>query len=319
MSKWDVFVVRDFEQLLGLDEAKVLEMIAAGKLTGEDCVRPSGEQAWRRVATLPAFTTDVVATQPAAPPEVPARPTGSPVSPPAVPPDAPITERATPDVDITKTAPLRGRQTPTAPQPPKTTPPVAPVKPPAPAPSKAPPLRAPAPDSAVIPPATAAAVSQPTEEDADEATEWANADRRTHREAEELDLTAMVDVTFLLVLFFMLTATFSIQKSLAMPEPNPEEKAARQTIVDLDDLRENHIVVTINADNSLLVDQEPVPAEELVTRLQRVMRETGKNELVVVADESAFHETVVLVYDAGNEVGMQRIRLGAAAASTEFE
>jgi len=43
---------------------------------------------------------------------------------------------------------------------------------------------------------------------------------------EELDLTPMVDVTFLLLIFFMITASFSIQKTLSVPPPDPEKEGA---------------------------------------------------------------------------------------------
>ena len=41
--------------------------------------------------------------------------------------------------------------------------------------------------------------------------------RRKKRDDEELDMTPMVDVTFLLLIFFMVTASFSLQKSIQMP------------------------------------------------------------------------------------------------------
>ena len=44
-------------------------------------------------------------------------------------------------------------------------------------------------------------------------------------ERDDLDMTPMVDVTFLLLIFFMVTAAFSLQKSLEVPTPDQQENA----------------------------------------------------------------------------------------------
>ena len=43
------------------------------------------------------------------------------------------------------------------------------------------------------------------------------------REEEEMDMTPMVDVTFLLLIFFMVTAAFSVQKVIEVPAPQEQE------------------------------------------------------------------------------------------------
>ena len=76
-------------------------------------------------------------------------------------------------------------------------------------------------------PAPAASVSLPdelfAEEDDDEDEGWG---RSRGGDDEEMDLTPMVDVTFLLLVFFMITASFSIQKTLEVPPPNPDQQEA---------------------------------------------------------------------------------------------
>ena len=136
--------------------------------------------------------------------------------------------------------------------------------------------------------------------------------RRRRRKVEELDLTAMVDVTFLLVMFFMLTSTYTVQQTIDVPAPDPDEQGAKQTMVTLEELRDNNIVVTIEADNKVFVDDEEVDPARLEARIRASMRDTGRNELVLYSSGDAYHDTVVKVVDAANEVGMQRIRLAAA-------
>ncbi|MCG8448481.1 MAG: biopolymer transporter ExbD, partial [Pirellulales bacterium] len=47
---------------------------------------------------------------------------------------------------------------------------------------------------------------------------------------DDMDLTPMVDVTFLLLIFFMITAAFALQKALEVPPVEDEEAAPTQTV-----------------------------------------------------------------------------------------
>ena len=128
-------------------------------------------------------------------------------------------------------------------------------------------------------------------------------------EEDEMDLTPMVDMTFLLLIFFMITASFSVQKSLDFPAPSPEQKGAAQTIHTLEELESSSIVVRIDDRNAITVDDEPVPDPTRLADTLRAALSTQRNELILSADDLALHETVVQVIDAANEAGMQRIRM----------
>ena len=154
-------------------------------------------------------------------------------------------------------------------------------------------------------------------DDGESAEEEAFSLRAADTEFEEMDLTPMVDVTFLLLIFFMITASFSLQKSLQVPPPNPEEKGATQSEMTLEDFEANSIIVEIDADNIISVDDEKLSdPSELIDTLREKASSENKYELVLDAHSDAFHETVVTVIDAANEVGMQKIRLATRAESS---
>ena len=132
--------------------------------------------------------------------------------------------------------------------------------------------------------------------------------RRFQSGAEEMDLTPMVDVTFLLLIFFMITAAFTLQKTIEVPPPDTDEKGAQQTNP-LPELEEDSVMVEIDEDNAIFVDDIPLAdALDLVKVLNDKMLIDHKTELILEADEMALHETVVLVFDAAQEVKMQKIR-----------
>ena len=130
----------------------------------------------------------------------------------------------------------------------------------------------------------------------------------------EMDLTPMVDVTFLLLIFFMVTASFSLQKSIEVPPPDPEQQGAMQSIQSPQDLQENAIIVQIDERNAISIDYEPVGSpENLAELLADRRRVEQKSELVIDAAAGASHGTVVMVNDAAVEAQFQRIRLAVRA------
>jgi biopolymer transport protein ExbD len=132
-------------------------------------------------------------------------------------------------------------------------------------------------------------------------------------EADEMDLTPMVDMTFLLLIFFMITASFSVQKSLAFPRPNDERQGAMQSTHMLEELEERSVVVHIDDRNVIYVDDEPLADRSRLTAVLRQALSSQRNELLLTADDNAWHESVVAVIDAASAAGMQKIRLAASA------
>lgn len=125
-------------------------------------------------------------------------------------------------------------------------------------------------------------------------------------QVEEMDLTPMVDVTFLLLIFFMITASFSIQKTLEVPAPDPDEEGA-STSISIQEMEETSVTVHIDSRNVMYVDDEPVSDP---TRLPDMLRASRMSEVLITSHEDALHEMVVKAIDAANEVQMQKIRLG---------
>ena len=141
--------------------------------------------------------------------------------------------------------------------------------------------------------------------------------RKPQTDFEDMDLTPMVDVTFLLLIFFMITASFSLQKTLQVPPPDPDQQGAQQSMRTLDDYETDSVIVEIDERNMIVVDDEPLADPAALTEtLREKIRSELKAELVVAADAAARHETVVAVIDAAQEVGMQKIRLATTGASS---
>ncbi len=141
---------------------------------------------------------------------------------------------------------------------------------------------------------------------------------RRHDE-EDIDMTPMVDVTFLLLIFFMITAAFALQKSIEVP-PSDDNQAVQASTIE--EFEEDSIVVRIDGDNIFWVsspgwteEKEATSPQDMLVQLRRARREASESglsapsRLVVLASGDATHQRVVLALDAGSEVGMEDIRL----------
>lgn len=147
----------------------------------------------------------------------------------------------------------------------------------------------------------------PPDEDENEEEDEPKLGRGRRESDGEMDLTPMVDVVFQLLIFFMVTASFSIQKSQEVPAPDPEEKGASAAIQQLEEFEEESVTVSIDSRNLISVDDEPLSDP---SRLEDVLRSKRKSEILITLHENAIHEMMVLVIDTANEIGMQKIRVG---------
>jgi len=130
--------------------------------------------------------------------------------------------------------------------------------------------------------------------------------RGSAEKIEELDLAAMVDVAFQLVLFFLVTATTVLYKSLEVPKPNPEQQqdAASQGKKSASDLQNEYILVKIDPQGNILVDSEPIKPDGLLEKLRKAREDTGRKSMLLTADFNTMHRNAVLAYDAANEIGL---------------
>jgi biopolymer transport protein ExbD len=297
MTLWDVLKDDTHQVALRVEEFRVRRLIEKGKLLPNDSVRRTGDTAWIRIADLPddAWQDDMPspADRKKLRQEKPIEPNllGQPAKPKPIEPSdllrrnqgetMPIEMERGRWPDLPSGGLALGPHTPTAADSARK----SRLQPP--------PLRK----------------AKPVEYD------YASPISAKRRHDEDMDLTAMADVTFLLIFFFMVTLAYSPQKSIETPPPSSQEQSAKQAPT-IEDLRDDNVIVEVLADNSVLLNDRTVPPTELDELLRREMNESGMNEVIIKAAGAAHHETVVRAYDAASEAGAQRIRL-ATIESTE--
>ena len=123
---------------------------------------------------------------------------------------------------------------------------------------------------------------------------------------EPMDLTPMVDVTFLLLIFFMITAAFDLQKKFHVDSARAENAALVVEVPDPDDLS---VDVEIAHNNLVYIgDNVAETYDQILQGLEAARRENAEPELQLRIDPESRHEMRVRVNDAAAQVGFTRIR-----------
>ena len=130
--------------------------------------------------------------------------------------------------------------------------------------------------------------------------------------ADLVDMTAMVDIVFFLLIFFMVTSMQGVFSSIELPATDPQKTSAhaRKTVDDFE-ADGSYVVVRVDRDDSIWFNGAEVPSEpELLSRLREARRgAVVRNKMLVLTSGEARYGAVVTVLDAGNDVGMEEVRL----------
>lgn len=122
--------------------------------------------------------------------------------------------------------------------------------------------------------------------------------RRTSIRKGELDIAPLIDVVFLLLIFFMLTSNFVFQPGIKVSLP----KAITSEVISSE-----NIVVTVTGQDLLFLNEKPITINELVAKLKEDTG--GSKSLLLKADTSASLGRVVEIWDLCRELGIPQINI----------
>jgi biopolymer transport protein ExbD len=135
--------------------------------------------------------------------------------------------------------------------------------------------------------------------------------RRGHaREEPEINLIPFIDVLLVILIFLMLTTTYSRFSELQINLPEATAEKAQD--------RPNLISVAVNANSKYLVNNEATPFENAQSFSQALRRAAGgqKDPIIAIsADASASHQSVINIMEAARLAGLTHISFITQAKS----
>jgi len=132
--------------------------------------------------------------------------------------------------------------------------------------------------------------------------------RRLRREEPEINLIPFIDVLLVILIFLMLSTTYSRFTELQLSLPVADAEAMRD--------RPGEIVIAIGSDGRYLLNRRPVDGrsvERLTAELQAAAGGRAETVLIISADAMATHQSVVNVLDAARRAGLARLTFAAQA------
>ena len=130
--------------------------------------------------------------------------------------------------------------------------------------------------------------------------------KRTSQEAI-IDLTPAVDVTFQLLIFFMITASFSLQKAFDVPPAKNSEGISMNVQVEMPD---SGVRVEVDRDNMVFVGDKKAQTYKEILELLTAEKSANSsvNDLDLILDPDSTHEMRVTVIDAAMQAGFLRVK-----------
>jgi biopolymer transport protein ExbD len=122
---------------------------------------------------------------------------------------------------------------------------------------------------------------------------------RRRRSIEVIDMIPMIDMVFLLLIFFALTNTFEVQRFMELNLPKGSSGIELK--------KTERLTLAINNENQIMLENEPIEPAQLAAKLKEIVQKDTEVTLVIQGDENVPHGRVVELMDAANGAGVKKI------------
>jgi len=121
-------------------------------------------------------------------------------------------------------------------------------------------------------------------------------------EDNEVNLTPMLDVVFIMLIFFIVTASFVKEAGIDVNRPNASTAERKE---------KGNILVAISENNQIWIDRRQVDPRALRANIERMHAENPNGAVVIQADEESKNKLLVQVMDAARMVGVKNVSIAA--------
>ena len=116
----------------------------------------------------------------------------------------------------------------------------------------------------------------------------------------EINITPMLDVVFIMLIFFIVTASFIKEAGIDVRRPVAPQAEAKPKA---------NILVAISENNEIWIDRKSIDPRAVQAEFERLLAENPEGSVVIQADQDAYTETVVLVADAARQAKINRVSI----------
>ena len=117
-----------------------------------------------------------------------------------------------------------------------------------------------------------------------------------------VDITPMIDIVFIMLIFFIVTASFVKESGVEIERPEAKTATLKQRA---------SILVGIDERGQVWVDKHRVDIRLVRANIERLRAENAEGEIVIQADENSTNEVLVKVMDAIRAAGVDNVSISA--------
>ena len=121
-------------------------------------------------------------------------------------------------------------------------------------------------------------------------------------EEEEINITPMLDVVFILLIFLIVTANFIKEPGLEVNRPDSETAEPTENAA---------ILIAVGNAGEIYMDGRRIDKRQVKANVVRLLAENPQGSVVIQADEKATADTIMAVMDGAREAGVYNISLAS--------
>lgn len=125
---------------------------------------------------------------------------------------------------------------------------------------------------------------------------------RAEEEEAQIDMTPMLDIVFIMLIFFIVTTVFVKEAGIDVIKPEASQAALKKNA---------NIFVAITEDGDVWMDKRQIDPDTVRANIERLLAEQPSDVVFVQADENAEHGVVIKVMDQIKAAGIDRISIAA--------
>ncbi len=117
-----------------------------------------------------------------------------------------------------------------------------------------------------------------------------------------IDITPMLDVVFIMLIFFIVTATFVKEAGIDVNRPDATTATKQDKA---------NILIAIGPNNDIWIDKRQIDIRSVRPNIERLHAENPQGSVVIQADKESKTDTLIQVMDAARQAGVYNVSIAA--------
>jgi len=126
--------------------------------------------------------------------------------------------------------------------------------------------------------------------------------RIVQEEEASFDMTPMLDIVFIMLIFFIVTTSFVKESGVDVSRPSAQTAERKER---------GNILIAITADNQVWIDKRQIDLRAVRANVERLHAENPEGGVIIQADKSSNNGTLISVIDQARLAGVSNVSIAA--------